>query len=354
MVILGAIATPQVSPGLVVAGEDRTTAIADDVVRIDEDLEAGDYVWQSSEQEAFDDGALLPFRLGILVSIADPLNLITEAGDFSRLLPGQAVGVTDREQVNVQTLTGKPGPWVAIELVPAEDADDPTAPEFPLKAGQHEWSLQLFGPTAGDAIEIRQLIQPILILVQSAEFTPEPLVAPGTPDDDAASLGPGESASLLFDTRLRQSGDSPAAFFVATLDAPNSDSGDDASAAPSSSPRETTATSAVGRASPGSGASPRRVTVCPTATSACPSETGPISGRPSASSSAEPSQSGLHDSPQFNPSAKAWPHQQRTIRDQYGIRVMNRRFRSRSVGAGLAPPPQRGGAGGGVACLPAW
>ena len=301
VVLGGGILAPQISPAFVTAGEDRTTATADDVVKIDADFEAGDYVWQSTTLEASNDGDLIPFHLGFVVSIATPLNLITGAGSFSRLLPGQAMAVAEGDEANVQTLTGDPAPYAAVELVPAADAEDATAPAFPLEAGNHELSLQLFRPPTGDAIEIRQLIQPILILVQSGEFTLEPLVATGT-TDAAAPLGPGESASLLFDTRLRQSGDDPTAFFVATLDAPGSETDDGASAEPSAISSAATTASPVASASPSQAASPRSVTVRPSASSA----------RPSASASPAPSVTG--ESPRSAPSAKSSPPEHAPVR----------------------------------------
>ncbi len=301
VVLGGGILAPQVSPESFRAGEDRTTATADDVVRIDADLAAGDYVWQSTALEASNEGELVPFRLGFVVGIGTPLNLITAAGSFSRLLPGQAMGVADGDEVNVQTLTGEPAPYVAVELVPAGEAGDATAPAFPLEAGQHELSLQLFRPPTGDAIEIRRLIQPILILVQSGEFTLEPLVATGTTDGDAAPLGPGDAASLLFDTRLRQSGDDPTAFFVATLDAPGSETDEGSSAEPSASRSAATTASPVASASPSQAASPRSVTVRPSA--ALP--------RPSASVSPVPS--APDEPPRSAPSAKSSPPEHVTV-----------------------------------------
>ena len=302
MILLGAVVAPQLSPGLVRAGEDRTTATADEVVRIDADLTAGDYIWQTTALVASNEGDLIPFRLGFVVSIGTPLNLITGTGSFSRLLPGQAMGVAEGDEVNVQTLTGEPAPYAAVELVPAADADDETAPAFPLAAGQHELSLQLFRPPTGDAIEIRQLIQPILILVQSGAFTLEPLVATGRTDDQADPLGPGDSASLLFDTRLRQSGDVPTAFFVATLDAPGSETDEASPAAPSADASAATTAGPPASASPSRAASPRSVTLRPSAAPSQPSD------------SASPEPSGTDEPPQSVPSAKSSPPERVPVR----------------------------------------
>lgn len=198
------------------AGEDRETAVGEESAAITATLPAGDYTWQATTLPAEPAPAVsVPFHLGFVAAIADPVTVIDAAGLATELVPGLAVAVDEGEALAVEAPGDAPADFSAIELVPIEDAEDPDAIAFPLTDGTFSLKLQRYTPPAGDAIAFSQLTQPILVVVQAGSFT----VTGGTPGaEPGATLVPGDATTLLFDTQLEQVGTDPTAFYIVGLE----------------------------------------------------------------------------------------------------------------------------------------
>lgn len=104
-------------------------------------LDAGELTWQIVSGVAEQEPEENRYRRGFIVSLNGPIALTEEDGTFRRVMSGNAVTVRNGDRFSAQSLTITQEPFIAVELLAADEANDPSALTFSTPDGHFTFEL---------------------------------------------------------------------------------------------------------------------------------------------------------------------------------------------------------------------
>lgn len=104
-------------------------------------LKAGELTWQVVSGVADRNPIETRYQRGFIVALNGPIALTEEDGTFRRIGGGNAITVRNGDRFSAESLTAEQEPFIAIELLAAGDASDPSALTFTIPNGQFTFEL---------------------------------------------------------------------------------------------------------------------------------------------------------------------------------------------------------------------
>ena len=104
-------------------------------------LDAGELTWQIVTGVADQEPVEARYRRGFIVALNGPIVLTEDDGTFRRIGGGNAITVRNGDRFSAQSLTAAQEPFIAIELLAAGEANDPSSLAFTIQDGHFTFEL---------------------------------------------------------------------------------------------------------------------------------------------------------------------------------------------------------------------
>lgn len=153
-------------------------------------LDAGELTWQIVTGLADQEPVETRYHRGFITALTGPIALIEEDGTFRRVGGGKAITVRNGDRFSALSLSGEQEPFLAIELLAADEASDPTSLSFSIADDQFTfelWRVALQNDTI-DALGVFMQDSPFpaLVFVQRGEIR---ITSTGASSPDALAAG---------------------------------------------------------------------------------------------------------------------------------------------------------------------